>query len=43
MTGLRFWSTGYCVSTAGLDEERIRRYIREQRSLATRQGVMDLR
>jgi putative transposase len=42
MTGLHFWSTGYCVSTVGLDEERIRKYIREQHSLATRQGDMDL-
>lgn len=30
MTGLHFWSRGYCVSTGGLDEETIRRYIREQ-------------
>jgi len=30
MTGLHFWSRGYCVSTVGLDEETIRRYIREQ-------------
>jgi REP-associated tyrosine transposase len=24
MTGLHFWSTGYCVSTVGLDEARMR-------------------
>ena len=30
MTGLHFWATGYCVSTVGLDEEQIRRYVREQ-------------
>ena len=30
MTGLHFWSTGYCVSTIGYDEEKIRRYVREQ-------------
>jgi putative transposase len=24
MTGLHFWATGYCVSTVGLDEQRIR-------------------
>ena len=30
MTGLHFWATGYCVSTVGLDDERIRRYVREQ-------------
>ena len=30
MTGLHFWATGYSVSTVGLDEERIRKYIRDQ-------------
>jgi putative transposase len=30
MTGLSFWATGYCVSTVGLDEETIRKYIRDQ-------------
>jgi putative transposase len=30
MTGLHFWATGYCVSTVGLDEERVRRYVRQQ-------------
>ena len=30
MTGLSFWATGYCVSTVGLDEEMIRKYIRDQ-------------
>jgi len=30
MTGLSFWATGYCVSTVGLDEEIIRKYIRDQ-------------
>jgi len=25
-----FWRRGYCVSTVGLDEETIRKYIREQ-------------
>jgi putative transposase len=43
MTGLQFWATGYCVSTVGLDEARIRKYIREQDSLASRQGDMDLK
>ncbi len=28
--GKHFWSRGYCVSTVGLDEETIRKYIREQ-------------
>jgi len=43
MTGLHFWSTGYCVSTVGLDEERVRKYIREQRELEKLQGDMDLK
>ena len=30
VTGMHFWSRGYCVSTVGLDEETIRKYIREQ-------------
>ncbi len=30
MTGLHFWSRGYCVSTVGLDEATLRQYIREQ-------------
>ena len=30
MTGLHFWAKGYCVSTVGLDEAAVRRYIREQ-------------
>lgn len=42
MTGLHFWATGYCVSTVGLDEERIRKYIREQDKLASGQGELDL-
>ena len=28
--GLHFWARGYCVSTVGLDEETIRKYIRHQ-------------
>ena len=30
MTGLHFWAIGYCVSTVGLDEEQVRRYVRDQ-------------
>ena len=41
MTGLHFWSTGYCVSTVGLDETRVRQYIREQEQLESRQGELD--
>ncbi len=33
MLGLKFWATGYCVSTVGLDEEMIREYIRHQEKL----------
>ena len=43
MTGLSFWATGYCVSTVGLDEETIRRYIREQELLESGQGELDLK
>ena len=42
MTGLHFWATGYCVSTVGLDEDRVRQYIRQQEKLETRQGDLDL-
>ena len=41
MTGLHFWATGYCVSTVGLDEARVRQYIREQEELERRQGEFD--
>ncbi len=30
MTGLGFWARGYCVSTVGLDEEMIKKYIKDQ-------------
>jgi putative transposase len=43
MTGLHFWATGYCVSTVGLDEDRIRKYIREQDKLESGQGDLDLK
>ena len=35
--GRSFWSRGYCVSTVGLDEDQIRRYVREQEELDQRQ------
>jgi putative transposase len=41
VTGLHFWSRGYCVSTVGLDEETIKKYIREQEALEKRQGELD--
>ena len=28
--GRHFWAKGYCVSTVGLDEEKIRRYVKWQ-------------
>jgi putative transposase len=42
MSGLSFWATGYCVSTVGLDESRVRQYIRDQEELENRQGELDL-
>ena len=42
MTGLHFWATGYCVSTVGLDEGLISKYIREQDDRDHRQGDLDL-
>jgi putative transposase len=43
MTGLHFWATGYSVSTVGLDEAQIRRYIRDQEKLEDGQGDLDLK
>ncbi len=34
---MHFWAVGYCVSTVGLDEEMIRRYIQEQDKLDSQQ------
>jgi len=31
--GRSFWARGYCVSTVGLDEVSIRKYIHEQEKL----------
>ena len=42
MTGLHFWAPGYCVSTVGLDEQKIREYIKEQEQLESRQGDLDI-
>ncbi|MBN2583228.1 MAG: IS200/IS605 family transposase, partial [Planctomycetes bacterium] len=42
MTGLHFWATGYSVSTVGLDEAQIRRYIRDQEKRDSKQGDLDL-
>jgi putative transposase len=41
VTGLHFWSRGYCVSAVGLKEETIRKYIREQEALEKGQGEFE--
>jgi len=41
MTGLHFWAPDYCVSTVGLDEAKVRQYIREQAELENRQGEFE--
>ena len=42
VTGLHSWARGYCVSTVGLDEKTIRKYIREQQELEMRLQELDL-
>ena len=39
--GFHFWSAGYGVSTIGLDEEKIRQYIRHQEETERRQEEID--
>jgi len=39
--GRSFWARGYCVSTVGLDEAEIRRYIRDPEELDRGQGELD--
>ncbi len=41
-TDRHFWARGYCVSTVGLDEEVIRKYIRNQETEEKRQEQMRL-
>ena len=41
MSGIHFWAKGYCVSTVGLDEETVRRYIRNQEKLENQQEDLD--
>jgi putative transposase len=38
----QFWSTGYCVSTVGLDEAKVRQYIRHQEETDRRQEEFEL-
>jgi putative transposase len=41
-TGLHFWAKGYCVSTVGLDEQTIIRYIRNQEAEEKRTEQLQL-
>lgn len=41
LVGLHFWAVGYCVSTVGLDEAAVRKYIREQEKMDGGQGHLD--
>lgn len=43
MTGLHFWAAGYSVSTVGLDEDLIRKYVRDQEKRDSAQGDLGLR
>ena len=40
--GRSFWARGYCVSTVGLDEAAIRKYIQEQEKHQRDQGQGEL-
>ena len=40
MFGRSFWARGYCVSTVGLDEAEVRRYVREQEDRDKGQGEL---
>jgi len=42
--GRHLWSRGYCVSTVGLDEEKIRKYVKyqERKDRDSEQGDLDL-
>ena len=42
-TVLHFWARGYCVSTVGLNEEDIRRYIREQEDFDQNQNRLEFK
>jgi putative transposase len=41
-TGENFWARGYYVSTVGLDEEAVRKYIREQEAEDARLEQLNL-
>lgn len=40
--GFHFWARGYCVSTVGLDEEKVRRYVQNQEKEERRQEKLAL-
>ena len=41
--GMHFWATGYCVSTVGLEEKKVRECIQSQEELHNKQGDLDLK
>jgi putative transposase len=41
LTPKHFWSRGYCVSTVGLNEETVRKYIRQQEEFEKQQMELD--
>ena len=41
--GNHFWSRGYCVSTIGMDEEKIRKYVKYQEDNERREEAQQLR
>jgi putative transposase len=40
--GRHFWAQGYCVSTVGLEEEKIRQYVKWQLEQDRRMDQLDL-
>jgi putative transposase len=42
-TGRHLWVRGYCVSTVGLEEEKVRKYIREQEKKEKEQLEFDFK
>jgi len=38
--GNHFWTKGYCVDTVGLDEEKIRQYVKYQEDRERREEQM---
>ena len=40
--GRKFWARGYCVSTVGLDEDQIRKYIQQQEQLDKQEDQMEM-